>query len=88
MDANAQKVLEESRRFRARLPELLKDYDGRWVVFLDGDVRDAFDDEEEAYVAAVTRFGVRGGFVIARVSADACDPVPVSAALFFAKPAL
>lgn len=85
MDANAQRVLEESKRFRARLPELLPRYSGRWVVFLEDEVRGVFDDEEDAYVAAVQEFGVRGGFVIARVAPDACDPVEVSAALFFTK---
>jgi hypothetical protein len=88
MDANAQRVLEESRRFRMRLPELVPRYNGRWVVFLDGDVKDAFDDEEEAYVAAVHMFGVRGGFVIARVAPDVCDPIDVTAALFFIKRSL
>ena len=85
MDQNQQRVLEESRVFRKRLPELMTAYDGRWVVFLDGDVKDAFDDEESAYVAAVKKFGVRGGFVIARVAFDTCDPIPVSAGLVFAK---
>ena len=33
MEEIAQRVLEESRRFRVRLPELVKMYDGRWVVF-------------------------------------------------------
>ncbi len=86
MDANAQRVLEESRRFRTRLPELVQQYNGRWVVFLDGDVKGAFDDEEDAYAAAVTKFGVRGGFVIARVDPRVCEPVDVTAALFFMKP--
>lgn len=83
MDETAKRVLEESRTFRARLPELMKAYEGRWVVFRDGDVKADFDDEEAAYVAAVQRFGVRGGFVIARVAAETCDPVPVSAGRFF-----
>jgi hypothetical protein len=85
MDEIATRVLEESRRFRAKLPELMKTYEGRWVVFRDGDVKDDFEDEEEAYVAAVNAFGVHGGFVIAHVAADTCEPVPVSAGLFFAK---
>jgi hypothetical protein len=83
MDETADRVLEESRRFRSRLPELIKQYEGRWVVFLDGDVKEDFDDEEAAYVAAVQKFGVRGGFVIARVAADTCDPAPVSTGRFF-----
>jgi hypothetical protein len=82
---NAQRVLEESRRFRKRLQELLPQYEGRWVVFRDNEVQGAFDDEEQAYAAGVEKFGVRGGFAIARVEADADRPVPVTAALFFAK---
>jgi hypothetical protein len=85
MDANAQRVLEESRRFRAALPELLPQYNGRWVVFRNGAVVDAFDDEDDAYVAAVDKFGVGGGFVIARVGVNALEPVAVSAALFFTR---
>lgn len=85
MNVTAQRVLDESKRFRARLPELVPRYDGRWVVFLDGDVKDDFEGEEEAYVAAVRRFGVNGGFVIARVAADASEPIAISATLFFAK---
>jgi hypothetical protein len=84
MDANAQRVLDEAKRFRALLPELLRKYDGRWVIFRDGDVAGDFDEEEQAFVAAVGTYGVRGGFVIALVTADALEPVPVSAALFFA----
>ena len=86
MDETAKRVLEESRRFRACLPELMKTYEGRWIVFRDGNVIDDFDDEDAAYAAAITRFGTRGGFVIAPVASDACDPVPVSAALVFVKP--
>lgn len=62
-----QQVREESRRFRAQLPELIKKYAGRWVVFRDGAVQADFDDEETAYTSGVQEFGVRGGFVIARV---------------------
>ena len=80
------RIREESRKFRQRLPELIKRYEGRWVVFRDGDVVEAFDDEGAAYDAGVRRFGVDGGFVIAPVTADVCDPAPVSAALIFAKP--
>ena len=53
----------------------------RWVVFRDGSVVAAFDDEDAAYVAAVQQFGVHGGFVVAPVAADTCEPTPVSAAL-------
>ena len=87
MNPTEQRVLEESRTFRQRLPELLKVYEGRWVVFRDGGVIDAFDDEETAYVAAVQRFGVHGGFVVAPVATDVCEPAPLTAALIFAKPA-
>ena len=85
MDETAQRVLDESRRFRKCLPELMKAYEGRWVVFRDGSVVAAFDDEDAAYVAAVQQFGVHGGFVVAPVAADTCEPTPVSAALIFSK---
>jgi hypothetical protein len=77
-----QRVLEESKRFRERLPELLAKYDGRWIIFLRDEVQGDFDDEEAAYTAAVRRFGVRGGFVIARVDEDADKPLVIPS-LFF-----
>lgn len=61
MGPSAQRVLEESREFRRRLSELVALYEGRWVVFRGGRVVSDYGGEEEAYVAAVQRFGVRGG---------------------------
>lgn len=79
MDANHKKVLEESRLFRAKLPQLLPKYEGRWVIFLNNAVQGDFEEQEEAYATAVRRFGVRGGFVIAQVTPDAAEPVAMSA---------
>jgi hypothetical protein len=83
MTVAEQKVREESRRFRAALPGLLDRYAGRWVVFVNGQVAEDCDDEEEAYAAGVRRFGVKGGFVIAQVTEDAGRTVPLSASIFF-----
>lgn len=61
------KVLDESRRFRACLPELLADHPGKWVVFHEGRVVSLHDTEEEAYVAGLARPGLGSGHVVAEV---------------------
>ncbi|HZM00527.1 MAG TPA: hypothetical protein VFD43_09780 [Planctomycetota bacterium] len=67
MDAR-ERVAEESDRFYKALPRLLKSrLRGRWVLFLDGDVQADFGDEWEAYREGIARFGIDGGFVVARV---------------------
>lgn len=83
MNPVAQQVLEESRRFQSALPRLLPLYRDKWVIFKDGEVRGSFDDDDDAYVAAVKRFGVHGGFVIAQVTEEASRPVPVTAGIYF-----
>ncbi|MBI5478799.1 MAG: hypothetical protein HY906_08090 [Deltaproteobacteria bacterium] len=75
------KVLEETERFRAALPELIKQHPGRWVVFRDGQVVSDHATEDEAYRAAVARFGVTGGFVVAPVVE--VEPTPVTAGVMF-----
>jgi hypothetical protein len=57
----------EMRRFDAALPELLKEYRERWVVFRDGQVVSVFDAEEDAYQDGLRRFGRHGGHVVASV---------------------
>ena len=70
MDPVDFRILEESRRFRAALPELLKQHAGKWVVFKDGEVRIVTDDEDSAYVWGLEHYGARGGFVVAPVDED------------------
>lgn len=59
-------VAEEMARFRAALPSLLEDpaLAGKWVVFKDGDVVEAFDDRTEGYHWAVEHLGRLSGFVL------------------------
>jgi hypothetical protein len=75
------RVLEETERFRAALPELIKHHPGRWVVFRDGAVVSDHATEDEAYRAAVVRFGVQGGFVVAPVAH--VEPTPITAGVMF-----
>jgi hypothetical protein len=64
-----ERVRAESDRFRSALPTLMESpLKGRWVVFLNGMVQSAFDDEDEALADATARFGHDGGFVIGRVA--------------------
>lgn len=78
-----QQVMEETRRFRADLPRWLRLYRNKWVVFKNGDVVAAFDEQDDAIGDAVARYGRRGGgFIIAQVTEDVAEPVPISPALF------
>ena len=77
-----EKVLAEMELFKKALPDLLAEYEGKWVVFQDGRVVEAFDDEDEAYVAAVERFGVGSGFLLKQVVEDT-GPVPISGGVGF-----
>ncbi len=74
-EARHRRIAEESRRFRARLPELLPKYNGRWVVFRDGAVHADCDTEDEAYAEGIRKFGSHGGFVLHQVTPDAADPI-------------
>lgn len=77
----ADKVLEETLRFREALPELLKAHAGKWVVFKDGQVQSVHEREEEAYRAGLEKFGWDGGHVIAPVIEQ--RPAPVTAGVLF-----
>ena len=68
-------------RFRAALPELLKDHAGKWVVFRDGQVVSVHDDEEAAYRAGREAFGLRGGHVVAPVEEQ--RTIPLTAAFAY-----
>ncbi len=64
-----EKVWAEWQRFKAALPELIKRYPERWVVFRDGSVHgDGYADEESAYEAGVETFGPDGCFVVGQVT--------------------
>lgn len=80
-ESTADKVLQETLRFRAALPELLKDHPGKWVVFKDGQVQSVHDKEVEAYRAGLEKFGRNGGHVIAPVVEQ--KPAPVTAGVMF-----
>jgi hypothetical protein len=77
----ADRVLEETRRFRDALPELLNEHAGKWVVFKDGRVVSVHKDEDEAYRAGLEKFGREGGHVIAPVIPDV--PAPITAGVLF-----
>jgi hypothetical protein len=77
----AERVLEQTKLFHRALPELLHKYRGRWVVFVDGQVKGVHASEEEAYGAAVQAYGPNGGFVIAPVVE--LTPMSITAAVAF-----
>ncbi len=64
------KVEQQSERFQAELPNLLRGPNaGKWALYLDG-VQDYFGSEREAYVAGLKRFGAGAGFVVAKVERE------------------
>lgn len=76
-----ERVMAEAARFRAKIPQLLTDYRGMWVVFRDDTVVSAHPDEEAAYVAGLKLFGPSGGHVVAIVREP--EAVLLSAAIAF-----
>ena len=75
------RVAEQFKLFEAALPALLTTASaGRWVVFLDG-VQGTFATESEAHSAGLDRFGIDGGFVVARVEHH--EPAWLTAAYAF-----
>ena len=79
-----QRVLDETLRFRKALPELMKSYARRWVIFRDGAVIADFGSVDDAYATAIARFGIEGGFVVAPVVE--AKPTPVTAGVLFGMP--
>lgn len=77
----AARILDETLKFQAKLPELLPTLRGQWVVFRDGEVKSAHPGADAAYAAAVEQFGVEGGYVVAPVVE--VNPTPVTAGILF-----
>ena len=84
MSDGDEKILEETRRFHAALPELIGTLKGRWVAYRDGEVQGDHLTEEEAYTAALEAFGLDGGFIVARV--EELKPAALSASAIFGIP--
>ena len=74
-------ILEETLRFRAVIPDLLRDHAGQWVVFKDGRVFSFHPSEEDACLAGLRRFGSQT-YVVDRVEVK--RPEPVTAAFVYA----
>jgi hypothetical protein len=82
MDAR-ERVFAEMAKFHEALPELLREHQGKWIVFKDGAVQSLHDDEDSAYWAGLKAFGAQGGQVIVLVEEEGA-PVPLTASLMFA----
>ncbi len=67
LNARERLVVRAYRRFEAALPRLMRRHRGRWVVFLDGEVKSAHDNEESALAAGIERFGADAAFIVAPV---------------------
>jgi hypothetical protein len=77
----AEQVLHETLRFRAAVPELLKQHAGEWVVFREGKPHSFHKSEEEAYREGLKAFGRTGGHVVAEVAEE--HPTPITAGVLF-----
>ncbi len=75
------RVLEETKRFQANLPVLMRELEGRWVLYKDGRVIDVFQTEDEAFKAGLEKFGLDGAHIVIRV--EPMDPVPLTAGIMF-----
>jgi hypothetical protein len=75
------RVREQTKLLEQQIPELMKEHAGEWVLFQDGQVLGFYADESTPYVEGAKRFGLEGGFVIARV--EPMTEVPLSAAHLF-----
>lgn len=73
-------VAENSARFRAALPELIKEHRGEWVIFRDGQPAGFYPSAMDAYLTAVRRFGEDGGFAMHRVDLRELEPICIFAA--------
>jgi len=74
-------VLEETLRFHAALPELLKKYAGQWVVFLEGQVASVHPSEDDAYQAGLHQYGPYGSYIVDRVERK--HAIPITAAVVY-----
>ena len=73
------KVESEMQAFKEALPRLMKTLSGRWVVFLDGQVQSDHITQDEAYRAALERYGLGAGYVIACVEPIEAKPITARA---------
>ena len=63
-------VVREYEAFKAKLPELMSRYRGKYVVVRGGEVQGVFDSLEEAYRYALEKFGINGQFIIQKVEEE------------------
>ena len=68
-------VLEETKRFRAALPQLLEEHAGAWVVFMNGRVASVHDDHDAAYRAGLAEYGPDATYVVDRVELKRAVPL-------------
>jgi hypothetical protein len=78
-------VLEQTKKFRAMLPTLLRQHAGLWVMFRDDAVVSTYKTEDEAFIAAIAAFGPTGGFVVAQVVKPASTPLNAATAFGLAR---
>lgn len=57
----------EQREFERQLPDLIRSHAGKVALFQGGEAVDFFDSIEQAYAAALGRFGLDTVFLIATV---------------------
>jgi len=60
-------LIVEQAAFEAQLDLLMESHPGTYALFHDGHAIDFFEQHEDAYVAALDRFGPDGVFLIAKV---------------------
>lgn len=75
-------VREETIKFREIIPKLIKDgFEGKWVVFKNGEVKEILPTEDAASEFALREYGVNGGYVISPISDS--KPTPITAGVVY-----
>ena len=61
-----------SKYYRTNRKELVRKYDGKFIVITDGGVQESFDNEPQAYFFGVEKFGL-GNFIMQECSSTEKD---------------
>ncbi len=70
MDDKNAAIDSEKKAFNARLPAMLQEHVGKFVVFKGGEPIGFFSDASDAYGFAMDKYGPEGGFLIREVAPD------------------
>ena len=68
-------IFQEEEALFAQKEALLRQYEGKYVLFRDGQVQSLHDTQEEAFTAGVRKYGRDGVFLARKVSGESLIPL-------------